>query len=40
MDDPEKGVPVTPCMDLYKANIQSDGSIDKLKVVIVVRGDL
>ena len=27
-------------MDLYKANIQSDGSLYKLKFRIVVRGDL
>ena len=27
-------------MDVYKANIQSDGSLDKLKLRIVVRGDL
>ena len=27
-------------MDFYKANIQSDGSMDKLKVRIVVRGYL
>ena len=27
-------------MDVYKAKIQSDGSIDKLKLIIVVRGDL
>ena len=27
-------------MDLYKAKIQSDGSLDKLKLRIVVRGDL
>ena len=26
-------------MDLYKANIQSNGSLDKLKLRIVVRGD-
>ena len=32
--------PVTPCMDVYKAKIQSDGSLDKLKLRIVVRGDL
>ena len=25
-------------MDFYKANIQSDGIIDKLKLIIVVRG--
>ena len=30
---------VTPCMDVYKAKIQSDGSIDKLKLRIVVRWD-
>ena len=27
-------------MDVYKAKIQYDGSIDKLKLRIVVRGDL
>ena len=27
-------------MDLYKAKIQSDGSLDKLKFRILVRGDL
>ena len=27
-------------MDVYKANIQPDGSLDKLKLRIVVRGDL
>ena len=32
--------PVTPCRDFYKAKIQSDGSLDKLKLRIVVRGDL
>ena len=30
---------VTPCMDVYKAKIQYDGSLDKLKLRIVVRGD-
>ena len=28
---------MTPCMDVYKSNIQSDGSLDKLKFIIVVR---
>ena len=28
------------CMDVYKAKIQSGGSLDKLKLRIVVRGDL
>ena len=32
-----EGEPVTPCMDVYKANIQSDGSLDKLKLRIVIR---
>ena len=27
-------------MDVYKAKIQYDGSIDKLKMIIVVGGDL
>ena len=27
-------------MDVYKSKIQSDGSLDKLKLSIVVRGDL
>ena len=27
-------------MDVYKAKIQSDESLDKLKLIIVVRGDL
>ena len=37
---PKKGEPVTPCMDLYKAKIQSDGSLEKLELRIVVRVDL
>ena len=40
VQDPEKGEPVTPCMDVYKSKIQSDGSIDKLKWRIVVIWDL
>ena len=36
----EKGEPVTLCMDVYKAKIQSGGSLDKIKLRIVVRGDL
>ena len=34
------GEPVTPCMDVYKSKIQYDGSLDKLKLRIVLRGDL
>ena len=30
IEDPKDGDPVTPCMDVYKANIQSDGSLEKL----------
>ena len=40
VEDPEKDEPMTPCMDVYKDNIQSDGSLDKLKFIIVVRGYL
>ena len=40
IEDQNEGEPVTPCMDVYKANIQYDGSLDKLKFRIVVRGDL
>ena len=40
MDDPDKGDPVTPGMDVYKAKIQSDESLDKFKVNILVRVDL
>ena len=40
MDDREKGNPVTPCMDVYNANIQSDESLENLKFIIVVRVDL
>ena len=31
---------ITLCMYVYKATIQYDGSLDKLKLRIVVRGDL
>ena len=31
---------MTQCMDVYKAKIQSDRSLKKLKVIIVVRGYL
>ena len=40
IEDPKDGEPVTPCIYIYKAKIQSDGSLDKLKLRIVVRGDL
>ena len=37
VEEPEKGDLVTTCMDVYKAKIQSDGILDKLKLRIVVR---
>ena len=37
---PDKGEPVTPCMDVYKSKTQSDGSLDNLKLRIAARGDL
>ena len=40
IEDQYAGKPVTPCMDVYKAKIQSDGSLDNLKLRILVRGDL
>ena len=40
VQDSEKGNTVTPCMDVYKPKIQSGGSLNKLKLGIVVRGDL
>ena len=39
MDDPEKVDTMTPCMDIYKTNIQYDGILDTLKLRIVVRRD-
>ena len=40
VEDPEKDEPVTPCMDFYKAKMKSDGSLDKLNLIIVFRGDI
>ena len=40
IDDQNEGEHVTPCMDVYKAKIQYDGSFDKLRLRILVRGDL
>ena len=39
IDDSEKGDPEKSCMDVYKAITQSNESIDKLKLRILVRGD-
>ena len=40
VEDSEKDEPMTPCMDVFKAKIKYDGSLDKLKLSIVVRVDL
>ena len=40
IEDQNGGEPVNTCMDVYKAKIQSDGSHDKLKLRILVKGDL
>ena len=39
-EDQNEGEPETTCMDVYKAKIKSDGSLDKIKLIIVVRGDM
>ena len=40
VEDPKKGEPATPCIDVYKAKAQYEGSLYKLKLRILVRGDL
>ena len=40
MYDQYKVDPVTPCMDVYKAKMQSDVILYRLKLVILVRGDV
>ena len=40
IEDQNEGEPVTPCMDVYKAKIQYDGIFYKLRLRILVRGDL
>ena len=40
VQDPDKGEPVTPCTNVYKYKIKSDGSLDNLKLRIVVKGDM
>ena len=37
---PEKSETVNTCMDGYKTKIQPDGSLEKLKLIILVRGDM
>ena len=40
MGNPEKGYTVTQCVYVYKVKIQSNEILDKLKLIIVVRGKL
>ena len=40
IEDQNEGEPVTPCINVYNAKIQYDVSLDKLKLRIVVRGDM
>ena len=40
MGYPDKGEKVKLCVDVYKAKIQSDGSLDKLKLIVLVIGNL
>ena len=40
LEDQGKYEPVTLCMDVYKANKQSDESLDRLNLIIMVRWDL
>jgi hypothetical protein len=40
LDEMREGESSTPVMEIFKVKINSDGSLDKLKTRIVVRGDL
>ena len=40
VQDTDKGENMNTCMDVYKARIQYDESLGKLKLRIVVRGDM
>ena len=37
VEEPEEDEPVTPYMDVYKAKIQSGGSLDKINLISLVR---
>jgi hypothetical protein len=39
-DTPHSGKTSTPVMEIFKVKVKSDGSLDKLKTRLVVRGDL
>ena len=40
VQDPQKDEPGTQWMDVYKAKIQTGGTLDNLKLSIVVRGNM
>ena len=40
MEEPEEGKPVTPHMGVYRSKIQYIVIIEKLNLIIVVRGDI
>ena len=40
VEDSEKDEPMNPCMDVYKDKIQYNGSLDKIKLEILVIGYL
>ena len=40
VDEQENIEPVTTCLDVYKAKIQYDWSLENLKLIFVVIGDL
>ena len=40
MEDTSEVDPLNPCMYVYNEKIQSDGSLDKLKFKILLRGYL
>ena len=39
-DTPHSGETSTPVMEIFKVKVKSDGSLDKLKTRLFVRGDL
>ena len=40
IEDQNEGEPGTPCIDVYRDKIQYDGSLYKLKLRILVRGNI
>ena len=40
MEDPRKGEPVTACIYVYKEKMQSDGGLNKFKLIIFAIGAL